>query len=130
MALLQSDSLMLKRGAKISDEEFRDLAKYIYELLGIEIPEKRRYLLENRLGTRLDALSLKSFSEYLAYLHHDPGNVAEMDQLINQITTNETSFYRDMVQLENFRDKVLKPLLAKRMASGTKTLRIWSAGCS
>lgn len=130
MGLLTSNNLTLKRGAKISDKEFRDLADFIYSLLGIAIPDKRRYLLENRLGSRLEALSLKSFGEYFTYLKHDSGGSAEVDELVEKVTTNETSFFRDMTQMQGFKDKLLGPLLVEREKAGTRSLRIWSAGCS
>ncbi len=130
MGLLDSDSLKLKQGAKISEDEFRKFADFIYTLLGIFIPEKRRYLLENRLGVRLGVLGLNSFSQYLDYLCHAPGKKEELDKFIEKVTTNETSFYRDISQLDSFREKILAPLFARKLKAGEKTLRIWSAGCS
>jgi chemotaxis protein methyltransferase CheR len=50
----------------------------------------------------------------------------EMGNLVNAITTNLTSFFREKHHFEHLHDKVLAPLVA----SGTKKLRIWSAGCS
>ncbi len=130
MDLLGSDSQKLKQGAKISDNEFRKFAEFIYALLGIFIPPKRRYLLENHLGVRLSVLGLDSFTQYLDYLCHAPGRKQELNKFIEKVTTHETSFYRDITQLDNFREKVLAPLLAKKSKAGTKKLRIWSAGCS
>ncbi|NCC23932.1 MAG: protein-glutamate O-methyltransferase CheR [Deltaproteobacteria bacterium] len=122
------ETLNLRKTPKISDKEFVDLRNFIYESTGIDIPEKRKYLLETRLGTRLKDLSLNTFGDYFNYLKFDPGKTREMENLFQQITTNETSLFRDVKQLQVFEDFVLKDIL-ERQAS-TKELNIWSAGCS
>ncbi|MGE4553145.1 MAG: protein-glutamate O-methyltransferase CheR [Desulfovibrionaceae bacterium] len=129
MALLGS-TLTLSRQFKCSDEEFRKLADFIYRLLGIRIDERRRYLVENRLSPRLNALGLKGFAEYQEYLRFGAERRSEIDRFTEAITTNETSLFRDTVQLDIFRDKVLGPLLAAKLKAGRRNLRIWSAGCS
>jgi len=53
-----------------------------------------------------------------------------MPELSNAIPTNETSFSRTPPQLKVFEDKVLTEVLADQRQKRTKTLRIWSAGCS
>ncbi len=123
-------SLSLRKTAKISDEEFAQLSRFIYDTTGISIPDKRKYLLENRLGTRLKELGLNSFKEYYDYLRLDKNKSLEMDRLCERITTNETSFYRDIRQLSIFQNDILKEHLKAQEAAGKKELFIWSAGCS
>ena len=127
---LNTGILSLTREVKLTEDEFRKLAQFVYDLLGIHIPEKRRYLFENRLSDRLRELSLKSFSDYLNYLRYDTGRHQELDRLIERVTTNETSFFRDTAQLDIFSQKLLPNLIAARLKSGNHKLRIWSAGCS
>lgn len=125
-----SSSLSLRKTPKITDEEFTQLSTFIYEKTGISIPDKRKYLLENRLGTRLQELGLKSFKEYSDYLRLDRNKTLEMDKLCEKITTNETSFYRDIRQLSIFQNDILKEFIKSQEAAGKKELYIWSAGCS
>jgi chemotaxis protein methyltransferase CheR len=106
--------------------EFRD---FIYDLCGISFADSKVYLLEDRLSKRLEAKKLSSYEEYLYFLKYDPGKGTELKNLYNSITTNETSFYRDLPQLTAFMDGVL-PLVLENKSSGDKVLRIWSAGCS
>ena len=115
---------------KISDAEFRQLRDFIYSGSGIFIAENRKYLLENRLGNRLKLLGLKNFGEYYHFLQFDPKKARELTELYNAVTTNETSFYRNPPQLKVFQDIVLPDVLAAQRAQRTKSLRIWSAGCS
>ncbi len=116
---------------KISQEEFTTLKQFIYDTSGIFIPPTRRYLLENRLAPRLRELQLDSYGAYLALLQRPgPKAVDEFARLMELITTNETSFYRNTAQLEVFQQILLPELLErKRVANNTK-LHIWSAGCS
>ncbi len=130
MSLFSPNSLSLGKSVSLSQKEFNDLSGFIYSLAGIEIPRQRQYLLENRLRSRLNELSLKSFSEYYQYLLHGPDRKREVEIFCEKMTTNETSFFRDPRQLDVFRDSVLVPLLSRLKETGRKQLHIWSAGCS
>ncbi len=114
---------------KMATDIFRQVKDFIYEKCGISFTENKIYLLEDRLSKRLDELNMSSYEEYLYYLKYDPNRRNELKSLYNSITTNETSFYRDMVQLTAFRTGVL-PMVLKSKNPRDKTLRVWSAGCS
>ncbi|WP_045211830.1 CheR family methyltransferase [Desulfonatronovibrio magnus] len=130
MSFFSSQSLSLRKSAPLTDKEFDDLSTYIYELAGIEIPKQRKYLLENRLRSRLGELKLNSFSDYYKYLKFGPNKQKEVEIFCEKMTTNETSFFRDAKQLGVFRMAVLAPMLQKLKQSGKKQIHIWSAGCS
>ena len=130
MGLLTSNSLTLRKTPKITDKEFEDLRKFIYDKTGIDIPSRRRYLLENRFAKRLGELGLSSFGQYYEYLRFDPSRTQEMDKLCERITTNETSFFRDIKQLNVFRNDILPETLKAQEKAGKKELHIWCAGCS
>ena len=115
---------------KITNEEFIILRDFLYDQCGIFVGENRKYLMENRLNTRLRELGLHSFGEYHNYLRYDKNRMAELNELFINMTTNETSFFRNNVQLDVFRDKVLAKVIAEQRAKGEKKLNIWSAGCS
>lgn len=115
---------------KISLEEFILLRDFIYEQSGIFIAENRKYLVENRLANRLKALNLKTFGEYYNFLRFDTSRRVELNRLFEVVTTNETSFFRNLPQLNVFRDQVLLKMLDIQRKAGRKRLRIWSAGCS
>ena len=125
-----TSGLSLRKTAKITDEEFAQLSAFIYEKTGISIPDKRKYLLENRLGSRLKELGLNSFKEYYDFLRLDRNKTLEMDKLCEKVTTNETSFYRDIRQLNIFQNDILKEFIKAQEAAGRKEIFIWSAGCS
>lgn len=111
---------------RLSKKAFLGLRDLIYERWGIYFQENKAYLLEDRLKKRLEKRGLSSFDEYLYFLRYDPLRERELHELVESITTNETSFFRDMNQLEAFRKGVLPEILKK----DERHLRIWSAGCS
>lgn len=115
---------------KITNEEFIILRDFLYDQCGIYVGENRKYLMENRLNARLRELGLHNFSEYHNYLRYDKNRMAELNELFINMTTNETSFFRNNVQLDVFRDKVLSKVIADQRAKGEKKIHIWSAGCS
>ncbi len=129
MSSLFSKTISIGKELKISDQAFVNLRDFIYAECGIYVADNRKYLLENRLGNRLKKLNLKNFDEYYNLLRFDVGKAAEMKKLFEVITTNETSFYRNPPQLDEFQNEVLADVVSQCRKNGKK-LRIWSAGCS
>lgn len=109
--------------------EFRSLRDFIYAKSGIFFNESKQYFLENRLSKRLGELSLRSYGDYLSLLQGSQG-AAELKRLFVEITTNETSFWRNPPQIEAFQNIVLPEAARLARERGQTRLRIWSAACS
>ena len=73
---------------------------------------------------RLKALGLPDFDTYMRYLN-DESNKQELKEMIDSLTTNKTSFFREIPHFEYMRTSIL-PELKERGSD----FRIWSAGCS
>ncbi|MCJ2165992.1 MULTISPECIES: protein-glutamate O-methyltransferase CheR [unclassified Pseudodesulfovibrio] len=129
MGSLFSKSTSLRKSVRITDDEFIQLRDFIYEKSGIFVDVKRKYLFESRFSKRLGDLGLTSFADYIKYLKVDRQN-QELKHLFELVTTNETSFCRDMKQLSSFQENVLKTKLDEQRKAGRLELNIWSAGCS
>src|SRR5512146_68403 len=112
----------------LPDDVFRLLRDFIHGYCGIYFDDGSKYLLERRLARRLELHRLKSFEEYYHFLRYDRKREEELTALIDNLTTNETYFFRENAQLRAFSEEIL-PDLRERLA-GRKSLRIWSAGCS
>jgi len=112
--------------------EFRSLRDFIYGKSGIFFSESKQYFLENRLSKRIAELKLRSYGDYLSLLQGGQGSqgAAELKQLFVEITTNETSFWRNPPQIEAFQRIVLPDAVSLVKARGANRLRIWSAACS
>jgi len=130
MGSLFSSSISLRKSVRITDEEFVQLRDFIYEKSGIFVDVKRKYLFESRFSKRLNELGLSSFADYIKYLKFDMKKTAELTTLFEMVTTNETSFCRDMKQLTAFQENVLKEKIDEQRKTGKLELNIWSAGCS
>ena len=116
--------------AKLSAETFQQLREYIYKKTGILFGENKTYLMENRLRYRLEECGCSNYEEYFYFLQYDPRRNQEMPKLFDSVTTNETSFFRDAVQIKAFDDDVLPLVLQENEENRRKELRVWSAASS
>ena len=112
-------------GFKLSGEQFERFRQLVHARSGIALRPEKAQLVCSRLARRLRALGLGDFDAYYARVTEDASGV-ELEQLLNAITTNKTSFFREEHHFEVLRTRVLAPLVA----SGARKLRVWSAGCS
>lgn len=112
----------------LSDDVFRLLRDYIHNYCGIYFDDGSKFLLERRLSRRLQQRKLKSFDEYYHFLRYDRKRDDELSILVDNLTTNETYFFRENAQLNAFSQEILPELRSK--LEERKVLRIWSAGCS
>ena len=113
----------------MSLQDFLSIREFIYGRTGIFFSESKQYFLENRLNRRLQEVNLSAYRDYLGLLQGQQGR-EELKQLFNEITTNETSFWRNPPQIEAFQRIVLPEAVALARARGGNRLRIWSAACS
>ncbi len=103
--------------------EFKKISALVYERTRINLHEGKLPLVQNRLSKRLRRLGLDSFRSYLSYLDQDED---ELEAMINAITTNYTSFFREPEHFRFLRETFLPEALEK----DRRKLRFWSAGCS
>jgi len=90
----------------MTSQEFLGMRDFIYAQTGIFFNESKQYFLENRLQRRLGDLGMRGYREYLDLLQGPRGR-EELKQLFIEITTNETSFWRNPPQIEAFQKMVL-----------------------
>ena len=111
----------------ISQEDFRFVSGYLYRESGISLTDEKAYLVENRLGELCRSIGLNSISALIQELRNKPGGQVKQ-QMVEAMTTNETSFFRDVTPFEALRMNIFPELLELRKAS--RKLRIWSAAAS
>lgn len=96
---------------------------------GIDLGDDKTYLLENRLRPLIERNGFLSFNEMLISLIENKDS-ARVDDILEEITeamtTNETSFFRDIKPFKYFENEVL-PEVAN---SSKKSYNIWCAACS
>jgi len=116
--------------AIISVEQIQKLGQQIYLKLGLHFDDKKIYFLKTRVAKRMAALGMEDPREYIFLVSYADTKGLEMQALANLITTNETYMFREYDQLQAFANYCLPEVLSAKQASGDRTLRIWSAGCS
>lgn len=89
----------------------------------------KSYFIASKLANRIEALGLNGFDAYKAHLE-GPNGRTEHPLLVDEITINETFFYRHEPQLQGFMKEVVAPLIAARKAQNKTTIRILSAAAS
>ena len=113
----------------ISDAELKLLQTLVYQECGMFFDERRIHFLQDRLNRRLKATGIDSFYSYYRLLTSRDGK-AELGALVENLTVNETSFFRNKPQLDLFHKVVLEEILHRKQQRRDFTLRCWSAGCS
>ena len=113
----------LSEAVPITDQEFLQFQKLIYQAAGINLSPAKKALVCGRLSNRLRQRAINSYAEYYRLLvsGEEP---AEMQIAIDLLTTNETQFFREPKHFD---------FLRQNIAAGVKpgcTYRVWSAACS
>lgn len=114
--------------APMSDGEFRMFAELIRKHCGLHFSKDTRFLLERRIERRMRERSVTSFASYHYELRSNAAS-GELAQLIDEITTNETYFFRERRQLRALISEILPEALLQRRGRGTP-INVWSAGCA
>jgi len=112
----------------LPDDIFRLLRDFIHGYCGIYFDDDSKFLLERRLTRRLEQRQLRSFEEYYHFLRYDRKREEELAVLVDNLTTNETYFFRESPQLRAFSEEILPEM--REVLADRKVIRIWSAGCS
>ena len=115
---------------KMDDATFKKFRDFIYEQCGISFTENKKYLLEGRVGKRLEAHNLTTFEEYYRLISSATFAREELPSLFEVVTINETYFFRNPPQFEALEQVILPEILKQKQAQGNKKLRIWSAASS
>jgi chemotaxis protein methyltransferase CheR len=119
-----------RSGFTLTEREFKELRSFLYDRSGLHFGDNKKFLIENRLQKRLAERGMERFEPYLRLLQSTPGVAGELLELLDAVTTHETSFFRNQPQLEAFRRRVLPEVIERQTGKGRKALRIWSAACS
>ena len=125
-SIQKSSSGATEREFVFNDEDFRDIAARIYALAGIVLKDHNKDLVYSRLARRLRQLNLDSFAQYRKFLD-SPQGADETQSLVNALTTNMTSLFREPHHFEHLRRQRLPELI---IPGRPTKLRIWCAAAS
>lgn len=107
----------------ISDQEFAQFQRFIFEAAGITLSSAKKALVSGRLAKRLQQYRFGSYAEYFRLLASGEA-AAEVQTAVDLLTTNETYFFREPKHFELLRER------ASAARSLTQPFRVWSAASS
>ncbi len=114
---------------ELSEKEFRLFQQLVCNKSGISLHEGKRELVRTRLASRLRAFGFGSYTEYYKFVEQDKTG-EELVSLLDAISTNLTSFFRENAHFEFLIKTVIPQIAEYKRKSGEKDVRVWSAGCS
>src|SRR3974377_814693 len=107
----------------LTDAELKLLQALVYQECGMHFDERRTHFLDDRLQRRLKECQLDSFYSYYRLLISEHGK-GELTRLVENLTVNETSFFRNKSQLDLFQRDVLEEILHRKQGRRDYRLRL------
>lgn len=111
----------------LSAADFAFVSALVRREAAIVLAPGKEYLVEARLIPVARQVGAASVGEFLANLQRRP-NPADQRRIIDALTTNETSWFRDREPFSALTDVVLPELVRTRGTN--RTVRFWSAASS
>jgi len=107
----------------LTPREFEQFRRLAYDKFGLDLRTGKEQLVSARLGKKLRELHFHSYQEYYRHVLEDQSGES-LAALIDALTTNHTSFYREAAHFDFLRQTILP-----RLRDQPRTA-IWSAACS
>jgi len=103
----------------LNDREYQNISRLAYDHFGLDLGDQKQGLVAARLGKVLRQLGIKSFQKYYDYVKADRSGVA-LAGMVDQLTTNHTSFFREPRHFDFIRKSIFPDLRAR------SRIHIWS----
>jgi chemotaxis protein methyltransferase CheR len=102
----------------------------IHRKTGIWLRDGKQAMLAARLSKRLRQHGMTDYAAYAAYVESVQDGGKELDEVINCITTNKTSFFREIHHFDFLSQTLVPALLEGALLGRARSIRVWSAACS
>ena len=104
---------------------FDDIMILLKSQTGHDFSSYKKNTVQRRIERRMD---VHQIDEIAAYVHFLKENPQELELLFKEFLIGVTSFFREPMEWDLLKEKVLPELLNERAPSDT--LRVWVSGCS
>lgn len=111
----------------VSEHDFNYIRQLVLDRSAIVIEDGKEYLVESRIGPVAKGEGFDSIDQLVQALRKNSNNGLQ-DKVVEALTTNETSFFRDVHPFETLKTIILPELL--KMRKGQKEVSIWCAASS
>jgi chemotaxis protein methyltransferase CheR len=108
---------------RISEHEFGQFRRFIFDAAGITLSDAQKALVSGRLAKRLHACRVSNYGEYFRLLMSGESPL-ELQTAIDLLTTNETYFFREPKHFDFLKQRI------SQEGFGGAALRVWSAAGS
>jgi chemotaxis protein methyltransferase CheR len=111
----------------VSKSDFNYIQELVLERSAIVLEDGKEYLVESRVGQVAETEGFAAIDQLVEALRKNSHNGLQ-SKVIEALTTNETSFFRDIYPFKTLKDIVLPELLESR--ANKKKLNVWCAASS
>lgn len=111
----------------VTESDFNYISKLVLDRSAIIIEEGKEYLVESRIGPIAKSEGFDDIENLVNALRNNSSNGLQ-NKVVEALTTNETSFFRDVHPFEALKHNILPKLLKKRKSQ--KQLNIWCGASS
>jgi chemotaxis protein methyltransferase CheR len=111
----------------LTAQEFAFISGLVRRDAAIVLEEGKEYLVEARLLPLARQSGLPTVSEFVSQAQQRP-DMSVNEKIVDALTTNETSWFRDNEPYAALNSTVLPDLMPSR--ANNRSLKIWSAACS
>jgi chemotaxis protein methyltransferase CheR len=116
--------------SNLTEKEFLLFKNLVYDKCGINLHEGKKELVRARLGKRLREHKFTHFNQYYQFLMEEDDSGQELVRMLDAISTNLTSFFRESKHFDFLQREALPDLMNTSRALSSKGIHLWSAGCS
>jgi chemotaxis protein methyltransferase CheR len=107
----------------LTRQEFEKIRQLAHNKFGLALHEGKEHLVSARLSKQIRNSPFKSFREYYRHVVED-GTGQALASMIDALTTNFTSFFREPEHFDFLRTQLVPAWTARA------SIPIWSAGCA
>ena len=107
----------------ITPEEYESFRKFLEDASGIVLGDNKQYLITSRITRLMTEMSVGTVGDLMDRIKSDQ---RLRQRILDAMTTNETSWFRDMYPYEFLTEKFFPEIAANK----SKNIRVWSAACS
>ncbi|MFK7992244.1 MAG: protein-glutamate O-methyltransferase CheR [Sandaracinaceae bacterium] len=107
--------------------EHNFIRNHVMEASAIVLDATKAYLIDTRLRAVLREHDIPDLTSLVRELRRKPRG-ALSQAVVEALTTNETSFFRDLTYYDALRETVIPSLIERR--GSARELNVWSAACS
>ncbi|MDR2594742.1 MAG: protein-glutamate O-methyltransferase CheR [Fibromonadaceae bacterium] len=121
----------------MNHDDYNIIIKYVFDICGIVLGDDKQYLIEQRLSPILDEFGCENFSQLAQKLNSGATTFLTREKMLNAMTTNETSFFRDDHPYVTFREKIMPDMMETVVQRKERSwqrrgpkVRMWSVAAS